>query len=142
MQETWFQPLVWEDLTYCAAPKSCSTTIDPSVLCSLGTTTTSLRALELVLRNKKTYHNEKRVLATTRGKPKQQGRPSRRMCNNFSRRKETQIMYKTLPFVISKVLIYYLVAKSCPTLCHSMDCNVPDFLVLHYIPEFAQTHVH
>ena len=34
---------------------------------------------------------------------------------NFSRRKETQII-SLLPFVIFKVLIYYLVAKSCPTL--------------------------
>ena len=34
---------------------------------------------------------------------------------HFSRRKETQII-SLLPFVIFKVLIYYLVAKSCPTL--------------------------
>ena len=34
------------------------------------------------------------------------------------------------------------VAKSCPTLCNPMDCSTPDSLVLHYFPEFAQTHVH
>ena len=34
------------------------------------------------------------------------------------------------------------VAKSCPTLCHPMDCGTPGFPVLHYLPEFAQTHVH
>ena len=34
------------------------------------------------------------------------------------------------------------VAQSCPTLCDPMDCSTPDFPVLHYLPEFAQTHVH
>ena len=30
----------------------------------------------------------------------------------------------------------------CPTLCDLMDCSTPGFLVLHYLPGFAQTHVH
>ena len=34
------------------------------------------------------------------------------------------------------------VAKSCPTLCNPMNCSMPGFPVLHYLPEFAQTHVH
>ena len=34
------------------------------------------------------------------------------------------------------------VVKSCLTLCDPMDSNVPGFPVLHYLPEFAQTHVH
>ena len=34
------------------------------------------------------------------------------------------------------------VPKSCPTLCDPMDCNIPGFTVLHYLLEFAQTHVH
>ena len=34
------------------------------------------------------------------------------------------------------------VAKSCPTPWDTMDCSTPDFPVLHYFPEFAQTHVH
>ena len=34
------------------------------------------------------------------------------------------------------------VAKLCPTLCNPMNCSTPGFLVLHYLPEFAQTHVH
>ena len=34
------------------------------------------------------------------------------------------------------------VAKSCPTLCHPMDCSMPGFPVLHHFPELAQTHVH
>ena len=34
------------------------------------------------------------------------------------------------------------VAVSCPTLFDLMDCSTPGFLVLHYLPGFAQTHVH
>ena len=34
------------------------------------------------------------------------------------------------------------VAKSCLTLCDSLDCSAPGFPVLHYLPEFAQIHVH
>ena len=34
------------------------------------------------------------------------------------------------------------VIKSCLTLCDPMDCSTPGFLVLHYLPEFAHTHVH
>ena len=34
------------------------------------------------------------------------------------------------------------VAKSCLTLCNLMDCSTPDSSVLHYLPEFAQFHVH
>ena len=33
-------------------------------------------------------------------------------------------------------------AKSCLTLCDPMVCSTPDFPVLHYLSEFAQTHVH
>ena len=35
-----------------------------------------------------------------------------------------------------------LVDQSCPTLCDPMDCSTPGFSVLHYLPEFVQTHVH
>ena len=34
------------------------------------------------------------------------------------------------------------VAQLCLTLCDPMDCNTPGFPVLHYLREFAQTHVH
>ena len=34
------------------------------------------------------------------------------------------------------------VTQSCPTLCDPMDCSTPGFPVLHYLPEFAQTHAH
>ena len=33
------------------------------------------------------------------------------------------------------------VAKSCLTLCDPMDCSTPGYPVLHYLQEFAQTHV-
>ena len=34
------------------------------------------------------------------------------------------------------------VTMSCPTLCELMDCSMPGFPILHYLLEFAQTHVH
>ena len=34
------------------------------------------------------------------------------------------------------------VTKLCPTLCNPMNCSTPGFPVLHYLPEFAQIHVH
>ena len=33
------------------------------------------------------------------------------------------------------------VTKSCPTLGNPVDCSTPGFSVLHYLLEFAQTHV-
>ena len=38
-------------------------------------------------------------------------------------------------------LLLNSVARSCPTLCEPMDCSMPGFPVLHYLPEFVQTHV-
>ena len=34
------------------------------------------------------------------------------------------------------------VTKSCPTLRNPMNCSTPGFPVLHYLPEFARTHIH
>ena len=34
------------------------------------------------------------------------------------------------------------VARLCLTLWDPMDCNMPGFPILHYLLEFAQTHVH
>ena len=34
------------------------------------------------------------------------------------------------------------VAKSCLILCDPMECITPGLLVLHYLPEFVQIHVH
>jgi len=35
-----------------------------------------------------------------------------------------------------------LTTKSCLTFCHSTLCSMPGSPVLHYLPEFAQAHVH
>ena len=35
-----------------------------------------------------------------------------------------------------------VVAQSCPTLCDPVDCSTVGSSVLHYLPEFDQTHVH
>ena len=35
---------------------------------------------------------------------------------------------------------YCSVTKSCPTLCYPMNCSTSGFTVLHYLPEFVQTH--
>ena len=40
------------------------------------------------------------------------------------------------------VVVCYSVAKLCPTLWDPMNWSTPGFPVLHYLPEFAQTHVH
>ena len=34
------------------------------------------------------------------------------------------------------------ITKSCLTLCDPMDCSTPGFPVLHYLLEFAQTHIY
>ena len=34
------------------------------------------------------------------------------------------------------------VTKLCPALCDPMDYSTSGFPVLHYLPEFAQTHAH
>ena len=34
------------------------------------------------------------------------------------------------------------VPQACPAFWDHMDCSLPGFPVLHYLPEFAQTHVH
>ena len=36
----------------------------------------------------------------------------------------------------------YCVVQSFPTRCDPMDCSMPGFPVLHYLPEFVQIYVH
>ena len=48
-------------------------------------------------------------------------------------------------FLISELVCIHCccsVAKLCLILCDPVDCSMPGFSALHYIPEFAQTHVH
>ena len=40
------------------------------------------------------------------------------------------------------VCFCYSITISCLTLCHHMDCSTPGSSALHYLPEFAQIHVH
>ena len=51
---------------------------------------------------------------------------------------------KTLHGKMLKNIIHCccLVAQSCVTLCDPMDCSTWCFLVLHYLLEFIQTHIH
>ena len=53
-------------------------------------------------------------------------------------------MYKwPIIYLISVVVVAYCsVDQLCPTLCHPRDCSIPGFPDLHYLLEFAQTHVH
>ena len=59
-----------------------------------------------------------------------------------------EIPTNSQPFVAFEILGSWIVkcccsvAQSCQTLCDPMDCSTPSFPVLHYLPEFAQTHVH
>ena len=62
-------------------------------------------------------------------------------------------MFSSKNFIVSGLILKYLihlefifvlccsVAKPCLTVCDPMDCSTPSFPVLHYLPEFAQTHV-
>ena len=40
------------------------------------------------------------------------------------------------------ICCHSLVPNLCPTLCNCKECSMPGFPVLHYLPEFAQVHVH
>ena len=50
-------------------------------------------------------------------------------------------MHWSLCLFLCQSHILIVVVKSCPTLCDPMDCSMPGFPVLHYLPEFTQTHV-
>ena len=44
--------------------------------------------------------------------------------------------------LLGRQLYFVVVIQSCLALCDPMDFSTPGFPVLHYLPEFAQTHVH
>ena len=44
--------------------------------------------------------------------------------------------------VLENEIQFSSVAQSCPTLCHPMNCSMPDLPVHHQLPEFTETHVH
>ncbi|CAI9170203.1 unnamed protein product [Rangifer tarandus platyrhynchus] len=49
---------------------------------------------------------------------------------------------RTMNYMIRYAPVVVVLAQLCLTLCDPMDYGTPDFLVLHYFPELAQTHVH
>ena len=51
-------------------------------------------------------------------------------------------LFATLWTANLSTLLLLSVLNSCATLCDPMDCSMPGFPVLHYLVEFAQTHVH
>ena len=56
-----------------------------------------------------------------------------------------QKSFQRFNFLISELACIHChcsVTKLCLILCDPMDCSTPGFSVLHYILEFAQTHVH
>ena len=57
----------------------------------------------------------------------------------------TNTVYKiNISYIIQvELLMFYCcsVAHWSPTLCNPMNCSMPGFSVLHYLPEFAQVHV-
>ena len=59
------------------------------------------------------------------------------LSNNGTPKKKHSMMVKQLGCCFC-----YSVPKLGLTLCHSMVCRTPVFPALHYLPEFAQTHVH
>ena len=48
---------------------------------------------------------------------------------------------RTMNYMIRYAPVVVVLAQSCLTLCNPMDYSTPGFLVLHYFPELAQTHV-
>ena len=49
---------------------------------------------------------------------------------------------KMTKFFFKDLFCFCSIARSYPTLCDPMDYSMPGFLVLHYLLELAQTHVH
>ena len=52
------------------------------------------------------------------------------------------MIFKFQNYSLRAICFCCSVAKSNLTLCDPMDCSMPGFLVLYYLPEFAQIHVH
>ena len=55
----------------------------------------------------------------------------------------TRFIHVYCPYGLNSTsLSRLLFTQSYPTLCDPVDCSTPGFPVLHYLSEFAQTHVH
>ena len=53
-----------------------------------------------------------------------------------------QMNKQNVIYTLNGIFCCCLVTKLCLTLCNTLDCNTPGFPGLHYLPEFAQTHIH
>ena len=62
--------------------------------------------------------------------------------SSFKKMKNSTSMWPSNPTPRLIPSCYCSVTKSCLILCDSMNCIMLGFPVLHYLPEFAQTHVH
>ena len=67
-----------------------------------------------------------------------------RMYSNIKQQSSTNakpqlFLHQPSIIYIHNISICCWVSKSCLTLCDPMDCSMPDFPVLRYLPEFAQT---
>ena len=51
-------------------------------------------------------------------------------------------LYFTVIAEVDDLKLVAIVQSLSSTLCNPVDCSTPGFLVLHYLPELAQTHVH
>ena len=97
-----------------------------------------------------------RVAHWTRQKAKDPGGHSEAVptCSEPLRHAEhyARLLITSFPFIIPTeqgmwVLLFpnpcvVVAAQLYPTLCNPMDSTTPGLLVLHYLPEFAQIHVH
>ena len=70
------------------------------------------------------------------------GHPRERKMLNRLSESSLIILLGTFSFVQHNIYIYFIVQLlSCVQLCDPTDCSTPCSSVLHYFPEFAQTHV-
>ena len=78
------------------------------------------------------------------------GQPSPKVCQYFSTSSPQHI--KTFTSFISEKLssvslpicnccYYCSVVQSCLSLCNTIDCSMPDFLLHHHLLKFAQAHI-
>ena len=64
-------------------------------------------------------------------------------CTNlYSHRQCRRVSFSPHPLKHRPSVDFFVVVQSCPTLCDPIDYSTPGFPVLHYLLEFAQTHVH
>ena len=64
-----------------------------------------------------------------------------KLCNKW-RCSFTFHVFHWSSFILSLQNIIVVHSLSCLTLCHSVNYSMPSFPAFHYLPEFAQIHVH